>query len=54
VQVLLSNDTRPVAGADGPDAVWVVDQEVSGVFADFQYVGMGATLVYGSDVWRRS
>jgi hypothetical protein len=23
-------------------------------FADFQYVGMGATLVYGSDVWSRS
>jgi hypothetical protein len=40
VQAPLSNDTRAVAGADGPDTVCVVDQDVSGdFFADFQYVG---------------
>ena len=34
-KVAVSIDTRPGSGADGPDAVWVVDQEVPGVFAGF-------------------
>jgi hypothetical protein len=41
IPVRLNIDTRPIAAADGSDAVWIVDQEVPGVFAGLQNIVIG-------------
>jgi hypothetical protein len=33
IPTALKNDTRPIAGADGPDAIGVGDQEIPGPLA---------------------
>ena len=41
IPIRLNIDTRPAAGADGLDAIWIVDQPVPGNFASLQYVVIG-------------
>ena len=41
IPVRLKADTRPLAGADGADSVWVVDEEAPGALAGVEDVVVG-------------